>query len=131
MMDEQPAAAELVQAVADFLRDDALPRLDGLAAFHARVAISVLGIVRRELEMGPAARARERGALRDLLRRDGSLQDLNDALSRHIADGSMTLATPGLLPHLMASAMDKLAIDQPAYSTYRRLLQQAPGKPGE
>jgi hypothetical protein len=131
MMDEQPSAAELVQAVADYLRDDALPKLDGLVAFHARVAISVLGIVRRELETGPEARARELGALRDLLGRDGAVQDLKEALCSHIADGSMTLATPGLLPHLMNSAMDKLAVDQPAYSTYRRLLQQSRGTAGQ
>jgi hypothetical protein len=120
-MDEQPSAAELVQAVAEFLEQDALPRLEGLAAFHARVAISVLGIVRRELEIGPHARAEELAGLKALLGRQGTAEELNSELCERIAGGGMSLATPGLLQHLMHSAMDKLAVDQPAYSTYRRL----------
>ena len=131
MMDEQPSAAELVQAVADFIRDDALPRLDGLTAFHAKVAISLLAVVGRELENGASSNTRELGALRDLLGQDGALPDLKDALCRRIADGSMTLDTPGLLQHLMAASMDRLAVDQPGYSTYRKLLPQPRGEGGQ
>ena len=121
-MREQPSAAELIQAVADFLRADALPQLEGLTAFHARVAVNVLEIVKRELEMGPGADAAELAGLRALLGRDGTLGALNRDLCARIAADEMSLETPGLLQHLLRVAQDKLSVDQPGYSTYQRLV---------
>jgi len=121
-MHEQPSAPELIQAVADFLRDDALPKLDGLTAFHARVAVNVLEIVKRELEMGPRADAAELAGLRALLGRDGSLDALNQDLCARIAANEMSLESPGLLQHLLRVALGKLSVDQPGYSTYQRLV---------
>ncbi|NEX63713.1 DUF6285 domain-containing protein [Noviherbaspirillum galbum] len=123
-MREQPAATELLQAVTDFLRDDALPRLDGLTAFHARIAISLLGIVMRELEQGPEAEAREHAALRTLTGSKGDLDALNRELCARIASGEIDVQTPGLLPFLLRTGLAKLAIDQPTYSTYQRLNNQ-------
>lgn len=125
-MREQPTSAELIQSVVDFLRDDAMPKLDGLTAFHARVAVSVLEIVRRELEIGPRADADELAGLHALLGKRGSLEDLNRELCARIADGTMSLATPGLLQHLFDSTINRLAVDQPGYSTYLRLTSAKP-----
>lgn len=120
-MREQPTATQLIQAVADFLRNDALPKLEGLTAFHARVAVNVLETVKRELEMGPAADAAELAGLKTLLRQDGSLDALNQELCARIAGNEMSLESPGLLEHLMRVALGKLSVDQPGYSTYQRL----------
>jgi hypothetical protein len=120
-MREQPSAQQLLQAVTDFLRDDALPRLDGLTAFHARVAISLLGIVIRELEHGPEADAQERASLRELMGGEGDLDALNRELCARIASGDITAQTPGVMPLLLRTGLAKLAIDQPTYSTYQRL----------
>lgn len=125
-MSEQPSASQLIQAVADFLRDDALPRLDGLTAFHARVAVSLLEIVRREIEQGPAAEAQERASLQSLLGSDGDLDALNRELCARIARGEVNAHTPGLMPHLLRTGLAKLAVDQPGYSTYQRLQQHKP-----
>jgi hypothetical protein len=121
-MREQPSAPELIQSVADFLRSDALPQLEGLTAFHARVAVNVLEIVKRELERGPQADAAELAGLRTLLGRDGSLDGLNQALCARIAGNELSLESPGLLEHLMRVALGKLSVDQPGYSTYQRLV---------
>jgi Domain of unknown function (DUF6285) len=123
-MREQPSAPELIQAVTDFLRDDALPRLEGLTAFHARVAVSLLEIVRREIELGPDADTQERASLQVLLRSEGGLDALNRELCARIARGEVDPRTPGLMPHLLRTGLAKLAVDQPGYSTYRRLQQQ-------
>jgi hypothetical protein len=120
-MREQPSAQQLLQAVTDFLQDDALPRLEGLTAFHARIAISLLGIVMRELEQGPEADAQEHAGLRELLGEEGDLDALNHALCARIASGEITAQTLGLMPLLLRSGLAKLAIDQPAYSTYQRM----------
>jgi len=53
----RPTAAELVDAVRSHLADDVGPALTGAAAFQARVAGTALGIVERELRLGPALAA--------------------------------------------------------------------------
>jgi hypothetical protein len=50
---DAPSAAELVAAVRDFLETDVLPAVDGRVRFHTRIAINVLGMVEREIELGP------------------------------------------------------------------------------
>lgn len=130
-MREQPSAQQLIQAVTDFLRDDALPQLQGLTAFHARIAVSVLDIVRRELDLGPEADTRERAGLRALLGAEGNLDALNRELCERIARGETDARTPGLIPHLLRTGLDKLAVDQPGYSTYRRLQQHNPEGGGQ
>ncbi|GAA3467203.1 DUF6285 domain-containing protein [Nonomuraea roseola] len=49
-----PTAAELVAAVREFLERDVLPEVEGRVRFHTRVAVNVLGMVERELELGPS-----------------------------------------------------------------------------
>jgi aminoglycoside phosphotransferase (APT) family kinase protein len=49
----RPTASELLDAVRWFLTDEVMPATGGPVAFHARVAANVLGIVAREIELGP------------------------------------------------------------------------------
>jgi aminoglycoside phosphotransferase (APT) family kinase protein len=49
----RPTASELLDAVREFLTASVMPATSGQLAFHARVAANVLGIVARELELGP------------------------------------------------------------------------------
>jgi aminoglycoside phosphotransferase (APT) family kinase protein len=53
----RPTAAELVEAVREFLADDVLEATTGRVRFHARVAANALAVVERELEAGPGAEA--------------------------------------------------------------------------
>jgi hypothetical protein len=119
-MREQPSGPELLAAVADFLRDEVLPRLNGRTAFHARVAVNVLEIVQREMTLGPAAEAQEAERLRALLDEAGDAAELNQALCVRIAEGRLAPADPALLRHLWATTLATVAIDQPNYATYRR-----------
>ncbi len=48
----RPTAAELLEAVSEFLTGQVMPATSGQLSFHARVAANVLGIVARELELG-------------------------------------------------------------------------------
>lgn len=119
-MYDPPSAAELVAAVRAFLEEHAMPALEGRAAFHARVASNALGIVERQLRLSPEHEASELGRLRELLGRDGTLEELNRELCRRIRSGELSLETPGLGSHLRATTLAKLAVDQPRYSGYRR-----------
>jgi hypothetical protein len=121
-MREQPSAPELIEAVAEFLRRDVMPSLSGRTAFHARVAVNVLEIVRRELTLGPDAEAGEAARLKSLLGRNGDPDALTAALCEALAAGKMDPNDPALVEHLWATTLDTLAIDQPGYATYRRAI---------
>ena len=123
-MQDQPTAIELVDIVADFIRNHAMPQLQGHAAFHARVAANALDIVKRELEIAPRANAEEHGRLELLLERDGSLDDLNRELCAEIERGEIGLESDALVDHLWKITLTKLAIDQPNYSGYVRALEE-------
>ena len=119
-MHQRPDMEDLLAAVALFLREQALPQLPAHAAYHARVAANMVDIVRRQLQLAPAADTAELQRLRTLLQRDGNLAELNEQLCEQLADGRIGLQTPGLADHLWQTTLDKLAVDQPGYESYRR-----------
>ncbi len=126
-MQDQPAAHDLVIAVREFIEQVAMPKLEGHAAFHARVAANALAIVERELAIAPAEDVNEAARLTGLLGHDGSLRELNEALCSKIHDGNISLETPGLADHLWKTTLTKLAIDQPRYAAYRRATAETAG----
>ncbi|QIP04953.1 DUF6285 domain-containing protein [Bradyrhizobium symbiodeficiens] len=121
-MQDEPTPIELTKSVADFLRNDIVPLISGHQAFKLRVAINILDLVTRQLTREEGSDAAEVARLRALLGMDGSVTELNRALAERIAKGEVDLATPGLAEHLWATTMDKLAVDQPNYASYKREL---------
>ncbi|QPF89687.1 DUF6285 domain-containing protein [Bradyrhizobium commune] len=122
-MQDEPTPVELTKSVADFLRNDITPLISGHQAFKLRVAINILDLVTRQLTREEGSDASEVERLRALLGMEGSVTDLNRALAERIAKGEVDLATPGLAEHLWATTMDKLAVDQPNYASYKRELE--------
>ena len=121
-MQDEPTPIELTRSVADFLRNDITPLISGHQAFKLRVAINILDLVTRQLTLAEGSDAKEVERLRALLGADGSVTELNRALAERIAKGEVDLGTPGLAEHLWATTMDKLAVDQPNYASYKREL---------
>ena len=121
-MQDEPTSEELTKAVADFLRNDIAPEIGGHNAFKLRVAINVLDLVTRQLKLGQGSDAAEAARLTRLLGMEGSLLELNRALSDKIAKGEVDLQTPGLAEHLWQTTLAKLAVDQPNYASYKREL---------
>jgi hypothetical protein len=119
-MQDEPTPAELTKAVADFLRNDIIPAITGHNAFKLRVAVNALDLVTRQLTLEEGSDAAEAARLTQLLGMQGSLIELNGALADKIANGELDLQTPGLAKHLWQTTMDKLAVDQPNYASYRR-----------
>ena len=122
-MQDEPTPAELIKAVADFLRTEITPAIKGHNAFKLRVGINALDLVTRQLTLEGPSDAAEAVRLKALLGMDGSVMDLNRALAEKIARGEMDLNTPGLKEHLWQTTMDKLAVDQPNYASYKRELK--------
>ena len=119
-MQDEPTPTELVKAVADFLRTEIASVIKGHNAFKLRVGINALDLVTRQLALETPADAAETSRLKALLGIEGSLLELNRALSEKIAKGEVDLNTPGLKEHLWQTTMDKLAVDQPNYASYKR-----------
>jgi hypothetical protein len=121
-MQDEPTPEELIRAVADFLRNDIAPVISGHDAFRLRVSINALDLVTRQLTLEQASDSAEKARLEELLDRQGSLGELNRMLADRIAKGEVDLQTPELTGHLWQTTMDKLAVDQPNYASYKREL---------
>jgi hypothetical protein len=116
-----PTAAEL-QSALDTFDGQADEPADGRRAFLARVADNARALLARETALGPAAEAGESARLAALLGVDGGAADLNRQLCGALQSGAMNPRDPGLLAHLRASAIDRIAIDQPGYCGLEALL---------
>ena len=121
-MQDEPTPEELIKAVADFLRNEIAPMISGHHAFKLRVSINALDLVTRQLTLQQDGDAAEAARLSRLLGVQGSLTELNRTLADRIAKGELDLQTPGLSDHLWQTTMDKLAVDQPNYASYKREL---------
>ena len=118
-MQDKPAPTDLLAAVAHYLRNELLPTLSAHHAFQLRVSCNALDLVARQIALEPAADAAEVARLTALLGHGGALAELNAEVATKIADGALSLETPGLSDHLWATTLAKLAVDQPQYGPYR------------
>lgn len=121
-MAEQIEAQALVEAVQQFIAQIE-GRLSGREAFHAKVAANALGIVARELAQQP--RAVEVAALTGFLGHDASLDAARAEVCGRLRMGQLTPETPGLLAALTTATLAKVAVDNPRYSTFRRMTEGA------
>jgi hypothetical protein len=118
MAQDRPTASELLGAIADLLRDEVTPVLDKAEprlGFQMRVAVNSLAILEREVRLGPAADARERGRLVELLGREGTLDELNRTLADELRAGTRDERDAALMAHLEATVADKIAIANPKW----------------
>lgn len=118
-MQDRPDPIDILDVVAKFLREEAAPALPPHASFVAKVCANLLGMTARQIALEPAANAAETTRLASLLGTDGDTASLNADLSAAIRSGAMGPETPGLVDHLMQTTLEKLAVDQPRYASFR------------
>ena len=109
--------SEIALATIELLEEFA-PSLQQYASFDARVAARLLQVLLCELEHGVEAETAERERLRSLLGAPldkFALDVLRERLCAMIEADVMDIDCPELLKHLWRTALDRLAIDQPAY----------------
>jgi len=104
-----PTAAELVEAVREWLERDVAPEAVGRLRFHARVAVNMLAIVERELVLGPA----QAEAHAERLARLGVADDAE--LARRIRAGELDDRLDEVKAAVAASVRDKLTVANPRY----------------
>jgi hypothetical protein len=106
---DRPTAAELVDAVREFLERDVMTATTGRIQFHTRVAINVLGMVERELVEGPAMEAAHRERLAALGFEDEA------ALAAAIRAGDLDDRYDEVRAAVSATVEDKLRVANPKY----------------
>jgi hypothetical protein len=104
-----PSAAQLVEAVREFLENDVMAATEGRVMFHTRVAVNVLAMVERELALGPSQAEAHRAALARL----GVTDDA--ALAAAIRDGSLDERRVEVLEVLRRTVRAKLEVSNPRY----------------
>jgi aminoglycoside phosphotransferase (APT) family kinase protein len=104
-----PTARGLVEAVREFVEGDVMGATEGRVRFHARVAVNVLGMVERQLLMGPEQEARHAHALAGL----GVADDAELATS--IRHGDMDGRLPEVWSVMEEAVRDKLLVANPRH----------------
>jgi hypothetical protein len=115
MTQDRPDTAELVAAVREFLERDVMPATDGRVQFHTRVAVNVLNVVERELEIGPELESAERARAAALLGHDGDAAALERELAAAIRSGALDDRIDEVRSHVRATVHEKLLIANPSY----------------
>ena len=111
----RPSAAELLEAVAEWLGVDIAPIAGEDRRFHVRVATHVLQTVGRELDLGPAQLARHRARLATL----GYADDA--ALAAAVRAGELPEEeAPALRRVIEAGVRDRLEVANPRYLDHPR-----------
>lgn len=108
----RPIAAELLDAVATYLREDVVTGTEGRLRFHARVAANVVDTVAREVSLGPVMEHRHQGRLSAL-----GVSDTAE-LAAAIRTGLVDWEDPALLAAVRDEVTDRLRVANPGYASH-------------
>jgi Domain of unknown function (DUF6285) len=114
-MQDRPTAAELLEAIREFLEHDVMPATEGRVQFHTRVAVNALGMLERELSLGPELDAADGVRLGALLDHDADLPVLTAELAGRIRDGSLDDRRAEVIATVRESVRAKLLVSNPGY----------------
>jgi len=115
MTQDRPTGAELVESIREFLERDVMTATEGRVQFHTRVAVNALGMIERELTLGPAFAEDERARATALLGHDGDAVDLEREIAARIRDGSLDPQLDAVRAHVRRTVREKLLVANPGY----------------
>jgi hypothetical protein len=119
-MQPRPTASEILTVVAEVLEQTIVPALTGPAQHQARVAANLVGIVEREVRLGPDIEARELEMLRT---RVPNVTDVREARARLVDElragaADDPAAEREIWAQLFASVRDDLTICKPGHDSW-------------
>ncbi|MEN9645637.1 MAG: hypothetical protein RL238_2306 [Actinomycetota bacterium] len=106
---DMPSALQLVESVREWLERDVLAGTTGRLQFHTRVAVNVLAMVERELELGHGQAVAHAARLAQL----GCADERE--LARRIREGELDDRLPEVRELVWATVKDKLTVANPKY----------------
>ena len=117
-MNNPPSKEELIISIINYIENDVISELKGQKRFHAHVAKNSLNIILRQLKLEEENNSKEKKRLKEILKIDGDLIELNKILCEKINNDEININDNNLIDHLYKTTMEKLSIDQPNYSGY-------------
>ena len=117
-MNNPPSKEEIITSVIEFIENDIIDELVGQKRFHAHVAKNSLQIILRQLKLEEKNNRFEKNRLKEILKIDKDLNELNKILCQKIDNEEIDINNNDLIDHLFKTTMEKLSIDQPNYSAY-------------
>ncbi|MBX7058044.1 MAG: hypothetical protein K1X75_08245 [Leptospirales bacterium] len=129
-MQNRPDAAELLEAIQEFLMKDIMPRVKDqeLLSFKTLVSWNMLGVLAREARSGEDSLNSELGRLIALLGADGLqrpetgmekmslLRRLNRQLAQKIRTEKIGFENRAVADHVRRTVSEKLSISNPRFS---------------
>ena len=121
MIFDRPTSTELVEVVSEFLEKKIKSNLPDHLAFKTQIAINVLNIVKRELQNEEVLTKESREILLTLFKDSDSDKANIEELAKQIKTGELKLENKELQEVLIEITKKKLSVDNPKYSTYKKL----------
>src|SRR5205823_12457651 len=115
-MQDRPTAVELLGAVREFLDQDVMPAVEGRVQFHTRVAVNALGMLERELRLGPELDAAEPARLGAPFGYDADFDALTAERASRVGDGSPDDRRDDMSTAVRDSGRAKLMVSNPDYA---------------
>lgn len=106
---DRPTTAELLESVREWLERDVMPAVPPSVQFHTRVAMNVIAMVEREIEIGPEQFDRYQHIM------DSLGVDTDAELAASIRSGSHDDNLMQLLEALRPVIEDKVRVANPRY----------------
>ena len=119
MIFDKPDSVELLDAVNHFLNEKIKDEVHPHLAFKLRIVENVLNIVSREITLGEIVSNEVTKDLRELIKKDtANIKDL----ALLIKEEKLDLQSEDLKNLLVKLSKNKISIDNPNYSTFKKLI---------
>jgi hypothetical protein len=120
MIFDKPSSVDLLAAIGHFLDTKIKPEVPAHLAFKIRIIENVLNIVIREIEKGDELSKEVINQLQGLIAADAPTIE---ALALLIKDEKIDLEDQDLKDLLVTLSKNKIAVDNPNYSTFKKLIK--------
>ena len=120
MIFDKPNSVDLLEAVSHFLDTKIKSEVPAHLAFKLRIVENVLNIVIREIEKGEELSDEVMNQLRNLIESD---TPSIETLAFLIKDKKIDLNDQDLHDLLVTLSKNKIAVDNPNYSTFKKLIK--------
>jgi hypothetical protein len=120
MIFDKPSSVDLLSAISHFLDTKIKPEVPVHLAFKIRIIENVLNIVIREIEKGDELSNEVINQLQGLIAADAPTIE---ALALLIKDEKIDLEDQDLKDLLVTLSKNKIAVDNPNYSTFKKLIK--------
>ena len=121
MIFDKPNSVDLLEAIGHFLNTKIKSEVPAHLAFKIRIVENVLNIVIREIEKGDELSNEVINLLQSLIESD--TQSI-ETLASMIKDEKIDLEDQDLKDLLVTLSKNKITVDNPNYSTYKKLLDR-------